>query len=107
MNPSIFRPIQIVLFSFLALVMLALAVDAWLTVREERQLQELQVQLDHLHEFERVHVQVERRLITITRGSPTEPAEGVQLSQQIDALIDLSSDPETPAKLREFRTLLP
>jgi signal transduction histidine kinase len=106
MNNSVFRRLQLVTGAFLALVVIALVISAVLTGLEVRRLRQAQAQLDRLGEFERVHLRVTRRLTTLAQGEQGGPRGRPLVLGAIDRMIELSSDPDTPARLRALRVRL-
>jgi signal transduction histidine kinase len=106
MQPSVFRRLQFATFAFLSLIVVALVISAALTAIEIRQLREAQAQLDQLQEFDRMYMVVTRRVTTLAEGTAPSPRGRPQISKVIDRMIALSSDVETPAKLRKLRDRL-
>lgn len=106
MDHSVFRRLQLVTGAFLALVVIALVISAVLTGLEARRLRSAQAQLDRLGEFERVHLVVTRRLTTLAEGDQGSPRGRSPVLGAIDRMIELSSDPDTPAKLQALRARL-
>lgn len=103
METSVFRPLRIATFAFLALLVLGLVISAALTVREQQRLSAAQDQLQRLEHFERVEVLVERRLTLIGAALEDDPEGRQFVMQEIDELIELAGDPDTPPKLQELR----
>jgi two-component system NtrC family sensor kinase len=104
MSSSIFRRIQLVTFAFLGLVVVALVISAWLTVREQRRLLSAERQLARMHEFQRVLLVAARRLVLVAHGTGDPDAARVELLHQVDTLSTLATNPETPRKLQIFRS---
>lgn len=109
MSHRIFRPLQIVTFAFLALVIFAMLVSAGITLHELGQLRAAQARLQETHQFESTHLRVERRLTALAspaaKGSPSEMR---QLAGDIDELLLLARDmsQETRDKLEAVRLKL-
>jgi C4-dicarboxylate-specific signal transduction histidine kinase len=103
METSVFRPLRIATFAFLALLVLGLVVSAGLSVREQQRLRAAQAQLERLQRFEEAEVLVERRLTIIGHELEDDPEGRQFVMQEIDELIELATDPETPPRLRELR----
>jgi len=106
MQPSVFRRLQFATFAFLSLIVVALVISAALTAVEIRRLRDAQAQLDQLQEFDRMYLVVTRRLTSLAEGSPPTPRGSPQISNVIDRMIALSTDPDTPPKLRALRDRL-
>jgi len=104
MNSSIFRRIQIATFAFLGLIVVALVISAWLTVREQRRLATAEQQLARMHQFQRVLLQTARRLVLIAHGSGDADEAREELLHRVDQLSALATNPETPGKLTIFRS---
>jgi signal transduction histidine kinase len=103
---NVFHRLQLAIGAFLALVVLALVTSAVLTALEARRLRDAQAQLERLGEFERVHLVVSRRLTTLAQGDQGGPRGRPLVLKAIDRMIELSSDPDTPARLRALRVRL-
>jgi two-component system NtrC family sensor kinase len=106
MKSSVFRRLQLATGAFLTLIALALVASAALTALEARRLRDAQVQLQRLGEFERVHLVVSRRLTTLAQGDQGGPRGRPLVLAAIDRMIELSSDPDSPARLRALRVRL-
>src|SRR5262249_45868898 len=106
MATPIFGRLRLATFAFLGLIIVALLVSAGLTVRELAQLRAAREYLTRVDAFERVHLVVELRLTLFARSPSDNPEERREVAQQIDQLIALAVDPETPARLRELRVRL-
>jgi signal transduction histidine kinase len=104
MKPSIFRPLQFVIFAFLTLIVVGLVVSVGLTWREERQLAAAQTQIDRVYRFERVQLLVARNLEALTDDVFENDPTPTDVTNEIDELKQLCLDPSTPPKLEEFRT---
>ena len=102
MNPSIFRPLRLATLIFLIPIALGILVSSLLTAREERRLYDAHSQLQRLYEFDYVRLQVASRLVAVATGTADPPGRE-QAVRQIDRLIELSSDPDTPPRLRALR----
>jgi two-component system, NtrC family, sensor kinase len=106
MQPSVFRRLQFATFAFLSLIVVALVISAALTAVEISRLRDAQVQLDQLREFDRMYLVVSRRLTTLAEGTASSPRGRPQISKVIDRMIALSTDADTPVKLRALRERL-
>jgi two-component system NtrC family sensor kinase len=106
MATSVFRPLRVATFAFLALVAVGFVVSAALTAHEEMQLYNAHTQMARLYQFSRVRLVVASRLITIAKGSPDAANARQDVIQQIDRLVELSLDPSTPAKLQALRVVV-
>ena len=102
MNASIFRPLRLATLLFLLPVAMGIVVSSVLTAREEHRLYDAHAQLQRLYDFDRVRLLVASRLVAVATGT-LDPPGREQTVRQIDQLIELSSDPDTPAKLRALR----
>jgi two-component system, NtrC family, sensor kinase len=98
MKPSVFRPLRILIFVFLTMLVLGLVGSALLTFREGRRLSEAEDAFDQMREFHRVHLIVTQRLVHLGQGADEERGE---IAKQLDQLKTLALDPETPDKLGE------
>ncbi|HVO23675.1 MAG TPA: ATP-binding protein [Candidatus Margulisiibacteriota bacterium] len=103
MSSSIFRRIQLATFVFLGLVVAALVISAWLTLREQRRLMSAEQQLARMHQFEVVMLLSARRLVLAARGTGDVEGTRAELLHHVDELSTLAINPETPAKLQVFR----
>jgi len=103
MPTSVFRPLRLATFAFLALVAAGLITSAGLTAREELQLHSANAQIARMYEFDRVRLVVADRLIVVVKHTAEEPAARREIIQQIDRLVALSADPATPPKLQALR----
>jgi two-component system, NtrC family, sensor kinase len=106
MKSSVFRHLQLVTFAFLALIVAALVASAVLTALEARHLAAAHAELSRRGEFERIHLVVSRRLTTLAEGEPASPRGRPLVMGAIDRMIELSSDPDTPARLEALRVRL-
>jgi C4-dicarboxylate-specific signal transduction histidine kinase len=106
MESSVFRRLRLAIAAFLALVVLGLVISAVLTALEARRLRAAQAELDRLGEFERVHMVLTRRLTTLAQGAEVSPRGRPLVLGAIDRMIELSSDPDTPARLQALRLRL-
>jgi len=104
MNSSIFRRIQLASFAFLALIVVSLVISGWLTVREQRRLLSAEQQLARMHSFQNVLLLAARRLVMVSHGTGSVADAREELLHRIDELSALATSPETPAKLRVFRS---
>ncbi len=104
MSSSIFRRIQLATFAFLGLVVMALVISAWLTVREQRRLLSAEQQLARMHEFQRVLLLATRRVVLVARGSGDVDTARAELLGHLDTLSTLATNAETPGKLKVFRS---
>jgi two-component system NtrC family sensor kinase len=104
MSSSIFRRIQLATFAFVGLVVVALVISAWLTLREQRRLLSAEQQLGRMHEFQRVLLLVARRLVLVAHGTGDVDAARAELLHHVDTLSALATNPETGAKLQVFRS---
>jgi signal transduction histidine kinase len=103
MATPIFGRLRLATFAFLGTVIVALLISAALTVHELQQLRAARDYLARVDAFERVHLLVERRLTLIAKDTGDNPADRQEVAQQIDQLIALAVDPDTPARLQELR----
>lgn len=107
MSRSIFRQLQLATYSFVALVVVALIVSAGVSFWEQRQLHDAHAVLERLHRFESVHLVAERRLTLILTGQTVdEAAARAAFDREIENLIALANDPETPVRLQALRSHL-
>jgi two-component system NtrC family sensor kinase len=104
MSSSIFRRIQLATFAFLGLIVLGIVISAWLTVREQRRLLSAERQLARMHNFQHVLLLTARRLVLISHGAGDAADARQELLRRIDELSGLATSPETPGKLRVFRS---
>jgi two-component system NtrC family sensor kinase len=106
MTPSVFRPIRVAAFSFLALIVLGLVLSAWLTVREQLRLREAQTQIVRMHRFHYLHLSVSTHVRAMAQGDRGELERRDQVVAQIDELKTLAANPETSVRLEAFRVRL-
>ena len=104
MNSSIFRRVQLAAFAFLALIVVSLVISGWLTVLEQRRLLSAEQQLARMHSFQNVLLLTARRLVMVSHGTGSVADAREEVLRHIDELSGLATNPETPAKLRVFRS---
>jgi C4-dicarboxylate-specific signal transduction histidine kinase len=105
MEPSVFRPLRVAVFTFFIPVVMGLVLSSLLTAREERRLYDARAQLERLYEFDRVRLTVASTIVGFATGN-SDPPRREYAVRQIDQLIALSSDPDTPPKLRALRVIV-
>jgi signal transduction histidine kinase len=109
MNRSPYRPLQIATGGFLALVVLAMAVSAALTWREQSRLELARYQLQRIHIFEQAYFEIQG---TLAQGLSEEWVgtgdRWAGLQRGVRQLIQLGGtlDAETPARLHAILALL-
>jgi two-component system NtrC family sensor kinase len=106
MKPSVFRPLQLALLGFLAVVLLGVLATAWLTLREQRRLAEAEQQLGRVQRFERVQLVVAHHVQALSDNEPDNDPAAEAVTSQIGELIRLCLSPESPAKLERLRAEL-
>lgn len=102
-DPSIFRPLQVVVAVFLLLVVTGVAISAWLTVREQQMLARAAEELREKNAFQEAQRLIELKLMATALGGDAPSRK--ELAEQIDRLVELcpGRSEETLRHLRAFR----
>ena len=109
MSRSSYRPIQIATASFLALVLVALAISASLTWRERNRLEIAQEQLKRIHVFERAYLEIQLTLAAgLSEQWQSTEARWIGLHRGVERLLAEGGhlDRNTPPRLESILSLL-